>query len=100
MVCLDSPYRKSQSSVDNHQFTTAAWKKTFDENSKVHFVSDSTGEFIKSLGLEFDATGLLGGIRSKRFVAVVEDGVVKNLWVEDDAPNVTVTSAEEVLKNL
>lgn len=56
--------------------------------------------FVKSLGMELDATGLLGGIRSQRFVAVVEDGKVQNLQVEPDAPGVTVTAAEKVLANL
>jgi peroxiredoxin len=61
-------------------------------------VNRETGEFIKSLGLDFDASGLLGNTRSKRFTAVVEDGIVKHLSVEDEPPNVTVTAAEKVLE--
>jgi 2-Cys peroxiredoxin 5 len=60
----------------------------------------STGEFVKSLGMDFDASGLLGNVRSKRFVAIVEDGVVKKVFVEDEAPNITVTAAEKVLEQL
>lgn len=77
-----------------------AWKKSFDEKSKVHFIADSTGEYVKTLGLTFDATGLLGGTRAQRFVAVVENGVIKTLEVEDKAPNVTVTASDAVLKKL
>ena len=58
------------------------------------------GEYTKSLGLEFDASGLLGGVRSKRYAALVENGVVKNVWVEDEAPNLTVSTADAVLKHL
>lgn len=79
---------------------TKAWKETLGKGSKIHFISDSTGAFIKALGLEFDGTGLLGGIRSQRFAAIVEDGVVKQLFVENAAPDVTVTSADSLLKVL
>ncbi|KAF8539381.1 Redoxin, partial [Trichophaea hybrida] len=83
----------------NDVFVVKAWKDSLEggKDSKVHFLADSTGEFIKSLGLDFDASGLLGNHRSKRFAAIVEDGVVKNLFVEDEPPNVTVTLAEKVL---
>lgn len=63
-------------------------------------MSDSTGEWTKALGLEFDATGLLGGLRSKRYAAVVEDGTVKSLFVEDEAPNLTVSTSGSLLKTL
>lgn len=60
----------------NDVFVVKAWKKKLEEEhgvgeSKIHFVADSTGEWTKGLGLEFDATGLLGGVRSKRYAAVV-----------------------------
>jgi hypothetical protein len=60
----------------------------------------ATGEYIKTLGLDFDATGLLGNHRSKRFAAVVENGEVKSLFVESEAPEITVTKAETVLGGL
>lgn len=55
---------------------------------------------MKSLGMDLDATGLLGGIRSKRFAAVVDNGKVVDLQVESDAPAITVTAAENVLASL
>lgn len=55
---------------------------------------------MKSLGLEIDATGLLGGFRSNRFALVVENGKVTSLQVEPDAPGVTVTAADKVLESL
>ncbi|KAA8893311.1 Redoxin [Sphaerosporella brunnea] len=84
----------------NDVFVTKAWKESLGKDSPVHFCADSTGEFVKSLGLEFDASGLLGNIRSKRFAAIVEDGVVKKVFVEDEPPNITVTAAEKVLEEL
>lgn len=111
----------------NDIFVTKAWKKHLlslseyeDAAAEVHFIADATGsclcrweklwdfadifgcagEYTKSLGLEFDASGLLGGVRSKRYAALVENGVVKNVWVEDEAPNLTVSTADAVLKHL
>lgn len=57
-------------------------------------------KFTKAAGLGFDASGLLGGFRSQRYVAVVEDGTVKQIFVEDEAPSVTVTKADNVLQAL
>jgi 2-Cys peroxiredoxin 5 len=54
-------------------------------------------QFTKAAGLSFDASGLLGGTRSQRYAAVVNNGVVEHIFVEDEAPSVTVTGAEKVL---
>lgn len=50
--------------------------------------------------MAFDASGLLGNHRSQRYAAIVEDGVVKNIFVEDEAPSVTVTDASKVLEHV
>merc|ERR1712111_166550 len=86
----------------NDQFTMAAWKEKLgaDKAENVHFLADDTNSFTKQAGMDFDATGLLGGVRSQRYAAIVEDGTVKSVWVEDQAPSVTVTSADNVLKAL
>ncbi|KAI5776583.1 Redoxin [Geopyxis carbonaria] len=84
----------------NDIFVVQAWKEHLAKGSKVHFVSDSTGEFTKAMGLDFDAAGLLGNVRSQRYAAVVEDGTVQELYVEDEAPNLTVSTADAVLKTL
>ncbi|SNX85096.1 related to peroxisomal membrane protein 20 [Melanopsichium pennsylvanicum] len=84
----------------NDQFTVNAWKEKLGGGNatNVHFLADDTGAFTKAVGQDFDATGLLGGHRSKRYAFVVEGGIVKKAFIEDEAPNVTVTSAENVLK--
>ncbi|CCX05998.1 Redoxin [Pyronema domesticum] len=86
----------------NDIFCVKAWKEALagGKDSQVHFCADSTGEYIKTLGLDFDASGLLGNHRSKRFAAVVENGEVKSLFVESEAPEITVTKAETVLGGL
>jgi 2-Cys peroxiredoxin 5 len=105
----------------NDAFTTQAWKEKHQWNSPlVHFLADDQGkvsgsgmrkrdedtadsplhQFTRESGLDFDATGLLGGHRSQRYAAVVEDGEVRRIFVEDAAPQVTVTAASNVLQAL
>ncbi|KAI5807828.1 Redoxin [Peziza echinospora] len=66
----------------------------------LHFLADRSAEFVESLGLAFDASGLLGNTRSNRFVIVVEDGKAKDIKVEQSPPDLTVTLAESVLERL
>jgi peroxiredoxin len=64
------------------------------------FLGDPHADFAKAIGLEFDATGGLGGTRSKRYSMVVEDGVVKVLNVEPETGKADVTSADNLIKAL
>jgi peroxiredoxin len=105
----------------NDTFTTQAWKEKLKSDSPlVHFLADDTGDvslsplqcsmfrtlihhppqFTAAAGMSFDATGLLGNTRSQRYVAVVEDAVVKQFFIEDEAPNVEKTKADNVLAAL
>jgi len=71
------------------------------ENLKhLHFCADRSGDFVKSLGLDFDASGLLGNTRSKRFTLVVDGGIVKDVRVEENPPDLTITLAGDVCKSL
>ncbi|EPQ26865.1 uncharacterized protein PFL1_05500 [Pseudozyma flocculosa PF-1] len=83
----------------NDAFTTQAWKEKLGASSPhVHILADDTGAFTHAVGLNFDATGLLGGQRSQRYALLVEGGIVKKAFVEKHAPDVSVTSADNVLK--
>lgn len=43
----------------------------------VRMLADTKAEFVKSLGLGLDLTDALGGVRSKRFSIVVDNGRLK-----------------------
>jgi peroxiredoxin len=62
-------------------------------------IGDGNGDFAKAVGLEFDGSGIGLGLRSQRYAAVLQDGVVEQLFVES-APGVDVSGADNVLKNL
>ena len=67
--------------------TQAAWGTANGCDGKVRMLADTTGAFTKALGLDLDLTAALGGVRCKRFSAVIDDGLVSKLNVEPaDAP--------------
>jgi peroxiredoxin len=83
----------------NDTFVMDAWGKDKQVGDKVMMLSDGNGTYAKALGLDLDATGFGMGQRSQRFAIVVQDGIVKQLYVE--APReFKVSAAEHVLGNL
>ncbi|KAL7010071.1 hypothetical protein EMMF5_000090 [Cystobasidiomycetes sp. EMM_F5] len=63
----------------NDQFVTEAWKDKLGAsgNGKIHFLADDAGKFTAAIGMGFEATPILGSIRSHRYTMLVEDGIVK-----------------------
>lgn len=85
----------------NDFFTCKAWAKAQGVGNKLSFLADGNGELTKALGdVELDLSKALLGVRSKRFSAVVEDGVVKTANIEPDGTGYSVSSAENILKQL
>lgn len=83
----------------NDPYVLDVWGKVSHATGKITLLSDSSGEFTKAMGLVLDSLPLLG-LRSKRYVAVLEDGIVRSLQVEPNATKCTVTCAEDIIKNL
>jgi peroxiredoxin len=84
----------------NDPFVLSAWAEESGGKGKVLFLSDGNAEFTKKLGMDFDGSGAGLGTRSKRYAALVEDGMVRALNVED-SPGVAVEStAAKMLQRL
>ncbi len=81
----------------NDAFVMGAWGKAQNTEGKVMMLADGNATFTKELGLDMDGSGFGLGTRSKRYAMVVEDGVVKQLNVENPGA-FEVSSAEAVLK--
>jgi peroxiredoxin len=62
-------------------------------------LADGNAEFTQAMGLEADLSGAGLGTRSKRYAAVVEDGVITELEVEA-AAGVDVSSCENILSKV
>jgi glutaredoxin/glutathione-dependent peroxiredoxin len=83
----------------NDAFVMKAWGKSQNTEGKVEMLADGNGEYTKALGLELDATGYGMGTRGQRFSLVVDNGVVKQVNVEQKG-EFKVSSAEHVLTQL
>ena len=81
----------------NDAFVMKAWGES--QNAEhIDMLADGDASFTRALGLEKDTAGF-GGIRSKRYAMVVDNGVVTGLFVEQDKEFV-ISSAEAVLATL
>lgn len=83
----------------NDHFVLAAWAKARETGDKILMLSDGNGDFARAMGLEMDARPFGLGLRSKRYAAVIEDGVIKALKV-DQPGKLEISTAEEILKAL
>jgi peroxiredoxin len=83
----------------NDAFVMKAWGEAQEVGDKVVLIADGTGAFTKELGLEFDLSGAGLGLRSRRFAAIIDNGVVTDLAVEEGG-GLDVSSAESVLAKL
>lgn len=83
----------------NDAFVMEAWGRGQEVGDKVVMLADGNGELTRRMGLEMDGTGFGLGSRSKRYAAVIEDGVVTSLSVEPSG-GLDVSSAESVLAAL
>ncbi|HEY3636753.1 MAG TPA: peroxiredoxin [Rhizomicrobium sp.] len=83
----------------NDAFVMGAWGKSQNVGQSVLMLADGNGDFTRALGLEFDATKYGMGKRSQRFSMLVDDGVVKQLNVEEPGA-FSVSSAEHMLQQI
>ena len=81
----------------NDAFVMKAWGEHQGAQG-ITMLADGDASFTKAIGLDKDTAGF-GGIRSKRYAMVVDDGVVTQLFVEQDK-QFGVSSVEQVLANL
>ena len=84
----------------NDIFVLNAWAKASGAEGKIVFLADGNDEFTKAAGLDFDASAVGLGMRSKRYAMLVDDGVVKVLNIEDAPASAIISSADELLKSI
>ncbi|RUO38977.1 peroxiredoxin [Pseudidiomarina aestuarii] len=82
----------------NDAFVMKAWGKQLNVGDSVMLLADGDGEYHKALGLTKN-TGSFGGLRAERYAMIIHDGVVTELFVEDDG-TFGVSGAEHVLEAL
>ncbi|HSI01267.1 MAG TPA: peroxiredoxin [Reyranella sp.] len=83
----------------NDAFVMGAWGKDQKAGDKVMMLADGSAEFSGAMGLTMDLTKNGMGVRSQRYAMIVQDGVIKDLFVEKPGA-FEASTAENVLKHL
>lgn len=77
----------------------AAWARQRGAGERLKMLADGNADFARATGLAVDLSRFGMGTRLRRFAAIVVDGVVRHLAVEE-GPGVSVSGAEPVLDAL
>ena len=83
----------------NDPFVMDAWGEDQEVGDAIIMLADGNGTFTRAMGLETDKSGAGLGVRSQRYAAVINDGIITTLLVEPGG-DLTVSSAESVLASL
>lgn len=83
----------------NDPFVMDAWGQASGAADRVTFLADGNAELARAMGVELDLGAIGLGTRSRRYAAVVDDGVLVYLGVEPGR-EVGVSSAAAVLESL
>lgn len=83
----------------NDHYVMEAWGQAREVGDKILMLADGNGDFAKAMGLDADASRFGLGIRSRRYAALIEDGVVKALNL-DQPGQFEASSAEKILEAL
>lgn len=84
----------------NDHFVMGAWARFTGAENKLDFLADGNGEFTRALGLDLDLSAAGLGTRCKRFSMIVDDGVVKELNIEESPGKTETSGAARILEQL
>jgi peroxiredoxin len=80
----------------NDPYVMAAWARSQGVDGRVTLLADGNGELARAMGLEIDLSRGGLGTRNRRYAAVIEDGVVTHLALEEGT-GLDVSSADALL---
>ena len=84
----------------NDHYVLAAWSEATGAAGHIDFLADGAGDFAKAAGLDFDASAGGLGLRSRRYSALIEDGVVKQLNIEEAPGKADLSGAAHILAQI
>jgi len=76
----------------NDPFVMDAWGKAYGVGDDILLLADGNGAFTAAMGLELDGSGFGLGSRSKRYAAIIEDGVLTSLDVDEKGIDLSACS--------
>ena len=80
-------------SVNDHH-VMKAWAERSEALGKIYFLADVSASLAVAMGLTRQSADL--GLRFRRFAMIIEDGVVQQVFVQDE-PGVSVSGAPAIL---
>jgi peroxiredoxin len=83
----------------NDPFVMKAWAQSQGLGDEIIMLADGSGDFARSVGLTMDAAAFGMGERSQRYAMIINNGVVKSLFLEEPGA-FKVSAAEYVLENI
>jgi peroxiredoxin len=83
----------------NDKHVMKAWAEASGALGQIDFLADGNGELAEAMGLSKDLSVAGMGKRFTRSAALVRDGIVQSVFIED-APGVTATGAPAILMAL
>lgn len=83
----------------NDAFVMGAWGRDLGVQGRIRMLGDGSGEWVRKLGLEMDLSARGMGVRAQRFSALLRDGVVEQLNVEQPG-KFEVSDARSLLNQL
>ena len=84
----------------NDPYVMNGWGEINNTGDKIRMLSDPYLSFTKSIGAEVDRNAKGMGIRSNRYLMVIENFTVVNIYEEKETKECGLTSAENLLNNL
>ncbi len=84
----------------NDPYVMNGWGEVNNTGNKIKMLSDPYLLFTKAIGAEVDRNSKGMGIRSNRYLMVIENFTIQNIHVEKETKECGLTSAENLLNNL
>lgn len=84
----------------NDVFVLSAWAEATGSGQDIQMLADGGAAFTKAIGMELDLTERGLGVRSKRYVMLVEDGTVTKLMIEDNPGEAVASTGDALLAAL
>ena len=77
----------------NDAFVMDAWAQDQNVGDKIVMLADGNGEFTKAMDLELDVSVVGLGTRSKRYAAIIDDGTITRIDIDDSGIELSACSA-------
>jgi peroxiredoxin len=81
----------------NDAFVMKQWEKATGAEGKIEFLADGSADFAKAVDMVLDASAGGLGIRSKRYSMLVDDGVVKQINIEEAPGKCEISGGQALL---